>query len=134
MGVSDTLLSWNLQAETGGGSGWGRWLEVTASHHLPLSQSSSFSLSCVAERAEKPPTHPKLSAFSVSAQTPSKLNWKPSALHWAFLCRSYLRDELGEAEGGGRGWAGAFGPSASPGPGAGWKTGQQRGVSQWWSL
>lgn len=85
-----------------GDRGWGVVVkEVTASHHLPVvSQSSTHFLSelHVAEGQRSPP--PKLSAFSVSAQSPSKLNWKPSDLTGLSVVVLHTSEMGWEAEGG----------------------------------
>lgn len=84
-----------------GDRGWGAVVkEVTVSHHLPLSLKAqlTFYLSCTWLKGREAP--PNLSAFSVSAQSPSKLNWKPSEVTGLSVVVLHTSDMGWETEGG----------------------------------
>ena len=84
-----------------GDRGWGAVVkEVTVSHHLPLSLKAqlTFCLSCTWLKGREAP--PNLSAFSVSAQSPSKLNWKPSEVTGLSVVVLHTSEMGWETEGG----------------------------------
>ena len=68
--------------------------------------------------AEGQRSPPNVSAFSVSAQSPSKLNWKPSEVTGLSVVVLHTSEMGWEAEGGqNEGGQGALGSSCQPGPG-----------------